>query len=164
MKLWVVLLLFAGLVAAQSPVPALLPSHLVGTGVAWNRYSAHPLSEITSVAIRVAQSNVYSWSTLDTPIAKAPAGDTAQPSSVRTGAGYVLARSASGSAFLVLLGDVGLATTPSTVSSGYSAGMGVPIRIRRSCWYVMPLYRIVGAGSTAMKAAPEFQVWYSFGN
>jgi hypothetical protein len=158
------MLLFAGLAAAQSPAPAPLPSHLVGTGLAWNRYSAQPLSEITSVAVRVAQSSVYSWSTLDTPIAKAPAGDIAQPSSVRTGAGYVLARAASGSAFLVLLGDVGLTATPSTVASGYSAGMGVPIRIRHSQWYVMPLYRIIGGGSTAMKAPPEVQFWYSFGN
>ena len=141
-----------------------LPNYMAGTGIGWNRYAAQPYSSLTSFAIRIGSSNVYSWSTIDTPIAATPAGGTPLPSSVRTGAAYVAAQSASGSVFLVLIGDLGLTATPSATAAGYSAGLGVAWRPKKT-WpvYVMPLYRLIGASNAGVYTVPEVQVWYSFG-
>jgi hypothetical protein len=141
-----------------------LPSYMVGTGVSWNRYAAQPYSNVTSFAVRIGATNVYSWSTIDTPIAATPAGGSPLPSSVRTGAAYVAAQSSSGRVFLVLLGDLGLTSTPSAAAAGYSAGLAVAWRPVKA-WpvYVMPLYRLMGASNAGAYTVPEIQVWYSFG-
>lgn len=152
--------------AATTPLASVptsnLPDYLIGTGVAWNRGTAYPLSNVTTIGVRIGASNIFSWSTLDTPVAPTPTGAPV-PSSVRTGAAFVAAQTATGSAFLFFLGDIGLSTTPSASAAGYSAGAGVAIRIKRTHWYVMPLYRLVGTVGSATTAVPEVMAAYTFG-
>lgn len=156
-------LFFAGSVYGQTPASSPLPGYLIGTGAEWNRYSPQPYSVTTSLALRIGGSNVYSWSTLATPFARTPAGGTPIPSSMRTGAAYVFAQSAGGNVFLFGLGDVGLSATPTANLAAYSGGLGLAVRIRKSNFYLMPLYRAIGAAGTSVQAVPELMLWYSFG-
>jgi len=162
-KLIALALLVCALATPQTPPtvnPSALPSYMVGTGVEWNRYAAYPFGNVTSLAVRLGTSNLYSWSTADTPIT---ATTPPQASALRTGAAYIAAQSPTGSVFLVLLGQAGLATTGNTTAAAFSGGVAVAIRVKKTHWYLMPCFRATGTSTTSTQPVPEIQAWYSFG-
>ena len=145
-----------------------LPTYLVGVGAELN-----PAGVITTLAVRIGQSNLYSWSTMDTPVKQTPSvpatsTSTATPatsqivSSVRTGAAYVAAHS--GACFLFFLGDAGFSTgVGSTTLGAYSGGGGVFCNSKKAPHlYLGPVVRAVKISSSTVTPIAEFMASWSF--
>lgn len=157
-----------GLYAQQLP-PAgdfsHLPTYLVGIGAEVN-----PTGILATLAVRIGSTNLYSYSTLDTPTRQTPitttsatgATTTQLVSSLRTGAAYVAAHS--GNCFLFFLGDAGIATgTGSATLGAYSGGGGVYCSSAKlPNLYVGPVIRAVKVSSSTVTPIAELMVSWSF--
>lgn len=131
-----------------------LPSYLVGIGGEMN-----PSGALLTFAIRVGQSPVYSWTTMDTPVQQ-PGGQVV--ASMRTGVAYVAAHS--GHFFLFLLGDAGYSAGANGSTLGaYSGGTGVFWNPRRfPQLFIGPLVRAIKLSSSAVQPVPEFMLSWGF--
>jgi hypothetical protein len=164
----ILIVIFAAAACAQTPAPvgdfSRLPSYVVGAGGAYDRYASPAASVPITLSVRIGSTNLYSWTTMDTPIA--PVSSTGpSPASLRTGIAYVAA--GSGSCFLFLLGDAGIATGSGTTALGaFSGGLGmycdIGARFKTSKLYVGPVVRAIKVSSTAVQPVIEFMVSKGF--
>ena len=167
------LLLFLISLSAAAQTPTLpapvgdfskLPTYLVGLGGEYNRWASPAAGALITLAFRVGDTNIYSWSTIDTPIAPISAPSGPSPASVRTGMAYVLANS--GSCFLFVLGDAGVATgSGSTTLGAYSGGGGVFCNLRAKSGgklYLGPVIRAIKVSSSTVQPVAEFMVSWGF--
>lgn len=131
--------------AGQTPNvdPANLPQITVGVGPSWTRGAAQSASADIDVAIRLGQSNIYSWSTVSTPVAKVPAGAPPLASTIATGLAYIAARNPTGSIALVTIAQGGISSAQPSgpVSPAFTGSVGVAFRIGKRDLYVMPYAR-----------------------
>ncbi len=145
MTLRTLLFFSASALFAQTPGvdPAALPQITVGAGPSWTRGSAYATSADIDVAFRLGSSNIYSWSTISTPVAKVPVGSPALASTITTGLAYVAARSASGGVSLVTIAQGGVnSVQPSgPVSAAFTGSVGLAVRLGKSNLYLMPYVR-----------------------
>lgn len=164
-----VLVLLAGIASAQVQPPTSgdltkLPTYLTGFGVETN-----PLGAMATIAVRIGNSNLYSWTSIDTPYQKVPSGGHLV-SSVRTGAGFVAAHS--GSCFLALLATAGFVNgTGSTTFGAYDGGGALLCALKKAPnLYFGPIVSatalppVPGSTTTQVSPAAKFAVFYSFGN
>ena len=157
---------------ATAPAPlstvqtAALPDITFGAGVNWNRGAVYPLVENTNLALHIKNTNWYSWTTVGTPVAPAPAGAAPLPSTISTGGAYIAAQSASGSVALVLILQGGLAATALATTGTFTGNLGVAFRIKKSNVFLMPF-----AGGSSSQGGnigqfvlqPGVMVLYGFG-
>ena len=71
-----------------------LPTYIAGAGVEYNQYTSPAAGIPITAAVRVKKTNVYSWTTMDMPVAPMSQTATAvgpSPASIRTGIAYVAA-------------------------------------------------------------------------
>lgn len=167
MRFCIILLISSAAVWAQiDPVPQVgdfskLPTYLVGVGAEVNPYGV-----ITTLGIRVAKTNFYSWTTLDTPAQQLPgAFSGSQPTqivaSVRTGVAFVAAHS--GACFLFFLGDAGGVLGGTATLGAYSGGGGVFCNTHAApSLYFGPVVRAVKLSSSTVQPIAEFMVSWSF--
>ena len=141
--------------------PAALPQITVGAGPSWTRGAAYASSADIDVAFRLGSSNVYSWSTVSTPVAKVPAGAPALASTITTGLAYVAARSASGAVSLVTIAQGGVnSVQPSgPVTAAFTGSVGLAFRLGKGPMYLMPYVR----ASNPTILQPGAMLVYGFG-
>ena len=87
------------------------PAYYVGAGASYDYYGKTGFAAATEIGIRIGSTNVYSYTTMEL---------TATLATIRTGAAYLFYQTGNWS--LVALGDAGLATGSSGVSSGVTLG------------------------------------------
>lgn len=138
-----------------------LPTYLVGVGAEVNPYGV-----LTTLGVRIAKSNLYSWTTMDTPAQQLSTLGSPAPvqivASLRTGVAYVAAHS--GACFLFFLGDAGFSSgVGSTTLGAYSGGGGVFCNSKAAPkLYVGPVVRAVKLSSTTVQPIAELMVSWSF--
>lgn len=142
MKVVVVLLpwILSSFIASAQTEPSTLPAITVGIGPSWTRGELHVASADVDVAVRLANTNAYSWSTLSTPVASVPAGAPPLASTITTGVAYIPARSLNGGVSLVTIGQGGINSVQPTGSTSLAVtgSVGVAIRLAKSNLYLMP--------------------------
>lgn len=131
-----------------------LPTYLVGVGEEVN-----PSGILATLAVRIGGSNLYSWTTMDTPVHQASPQIVA---SIRTGAAYVAAHS--GNCFLFFLGDAGLATAPGSATLGaYSGGGGMfCTSAKHPQLYFGPVVRATKISASTVSPTAEVMLNWSF--
>jgi hypothetical protein len=129
---------------AQTPNvdPSQLPQITVGAGPSWTRGAAYAASADINVAVRFGSSNIFSWSTISTPVAKVPVGSPALASTITTGLAYVAAQTANGRASLITIAQGGVnSVQPSgPVSAAFTGSVGLAVKLGRGM-YLMPYIR-----------------------
>jgi len=136
----------ATLVPSASAASPPLPGLTVGVGPSWMRGAAYPLSLDTNLAFHLA-GNLYSWTTVSTPVAPTPANGIPVASTIVTGGAYVAAQSGTGSVSLVLIVETGFSTSQATSSlaPAFSGNVGVAFRLGKSNTYIMPYAKAANA-------------------
>ncbi len=147
-----------------------LPDYTVGTGGSWLRGATYPLNNDTSFAIRLGTSNWFSWTDIVTPIVKAPTGAAPVPSTITTGATYLLACNGSYSVCLMVtaLGGVAAAGGGTAVAPAFTGQLGAWFRIGQHI-YITPQAKVSNAAYSPTSGAlatavfsPEVQISYGF--
>jgi hypothetical protein len=89
------------------------------------RGAVYPLSLDTNLAVHLT-GNWYSWTTVSTPVAPAPANGIPVPSTIATGGAYIAAQSGTGSVSLVLIVETGFSTSQAASSLAPAFSGNVP--------------------------------------
>ncbi len=143
-----------------------LPSYIVGIGAEFNHYTRPESFALLTVGVRIAKTNLYSWSTMElATVAFHLNTTTPQPAVLRTGVAYVFAHTGSCSAFLLAQGTVPIGTQTNAVNA-LSGGVGLWWQPwHNSKFYFGPLLRLVPVTSVggATSAAPAFEFMISKG-
>lgn len=148
------------------------PDVLVGIGPTWMRGAANPYDLDLNVALRLGQSNFYSYWTVSTPIITVP--KTSQPavSSVTTGGAYIAKQSKSKAVSLIFLGQGGVTANQvtGTIAPTFTGSFGVSFRIGKLPLFVMPFAKAASAptptnssGFATVVFQPGVQLFYGFG-
>jgi len=170
-KLSLSLLLACSAWAQATTTDTTLPSMTVGIGPSWTRGDIHAASADVDVALRLGSSNVFSWSTVSTPVATVPKGAQPLASTITTGFAYVAARSTSGSVSLLTIVQAGFNSVQATgtTSPAFTGSAGLAIRMGRTNLYVMPYMKASnpqrGTDGALVSATlqPGFMLIYGFG-
>jgi hypothetical protein len=88
-----------------------VPSYYVATGVTYDYYGKSGFAANTELGIRIGQSSIFSYTTLEL---------TQQTATIRTGAAKILFQS--GNFGFILLGDAGLASGSGQTVGSFSGG------------------------------------------
>jgi len=141
----------------------------VGSGISWTRGDVHAVSADVDVAVRISSSNVYSWSTISTPVAPVPKGAPPLASTVTTGLGYVAARTNSGSVSLVTIvqGGFNSIQATGTTSPAFTGSVGLAFRLGKGNMYAMPYIKASnpqrGTDGSLVSAVLQPGVMFIFG-
>lgn len=172
MRPFALLLCLLGTAAAQTSTPSVptsipttgdfsqLPTYVVGAGL-----ETDPSGIMVTLGIRIGQSNLYSWTTLDTPyqqISSAAKTGSQISASVRTGAAYVAAHK--GACFLYFIGDGGISSVSGAATLGaFSAGGGMLCTSKKAPGlYFGPIVSATKTSASTATPAAKFWMAWSF--
>lgn len=135
------------------------PQYYVGFGAAYDYYGRTGVSATTEIGIRLGESKAYSFSSIDLPRSRAAAA------TVRTGIATSLAMH--GNLSLVVFGNAGVATGPTTILGSVGAGaflaydLGARWTKGTSHFYLTIGERILSI--TSQSVTPAFQIGLGVG-
>ncbi len=142
------LLFLAMSASAQTPAVGVatsseLPQITVGVGPSWTRGDVHAISADVDVAVKLGSTNVYSWSTISTPVATVAKGSPPLASTITSGVAYIAARSSGGGVSLVTIAQGGFTAVQATqsIQPAFTGSVGLALRFGRSNLYLMPYVR-----------------------
>lgn len=167
MKTLLTLALFAGALSAQTATTAstALPGQVVGTGTSWLRGNAYPLTGDVTIGLRVGTTNFFSWTNISTPLATTPPGSAPTPSSITTGAAWLVAQSSSGKIGLLAIAQGGFTSVSSVagVSAQITGSFAVPIKpCANKQLYIMLGVKLANQTASTAVVQPFVSILYGF--
>lgn len=161
MKKLISLMILSSGLWAQSTVTG-LPQYMFGTGIAANPYATanswlNKVSSVSTFAVRISNSNVYSWSSLQM-IPGLTSG-----AMVSTGAAYVAYQQ--GRCSLLAIGEAGLTVNTNVTLGTFSGGGALACAINKS-GNLFGLGGLSITGISGNTVQPNFGIgiFYSLGN
>lgn len=127
---------------AQQPVSDALPAYFVGSGVTFDYYGGSGFAGTTNIALRIADSQAYNWSSIEL---------TPKTATLRTGAAFIQA--ISGNWILGGLADAGVATGSGSTLASFSGGgfigydFGAHLTKGRQHFYALAIVRLLSTAT-----------------
>lgn len=149
-----------------------LPAYTVGVGPAWTRGNASPYSVDVTVGVHIGQSQWYSWTDINTPVATSSTNSLPVASAITTGGAWVAYQSPTGAVSLIFIVQAGFSTpeATSTMAPSFSGSLCLAARIGKTHLYAMPCATAANATTSSTSGSlatavfqPRLQLLYTFG-